>query len=225
MSFTLAEVVPWGRSFDEYVAMFDLTARELDSRVLGCGDGPAAFNAELTRRGGHGVSVDPLYRFTTAAIRSRLEATFETVLAQTRANATEFTWRDIHSVAELGRVRRAAMDSFLADYAAGGRAGRYVGGELPHLPLKDGAFELALCSHLLFLYSEPLSAAFHVAAIRELRRVAREVRIFPLLELGARPSRHLGSVIADLTAAGYAVQVRRVPYEFQRGGYEMLVVR
>lgn len=46
------------------------------------------------------------------------------------------------------------------------------------------SFDLAVCSHLLFLYSEHLSEDFHVESIKELCRVAGEARIFPLLELG-----------------------------------------
>ena len=49
--FTLEQVVPWGRSFDEYRAMFALSDADLDGRLLGCGDGPASFNAVATRRG------------------------------------------------------------------------------------------------------------------------------------------------------------------------------
>jgi hypothetical protein len=45
MTFTLDSVVPWGRSFDEYVAMFALSEEDLGRRVLGCADGPASFNA------------------------------------------------------------------------------------------------------------------------------------------------------------------------------------
>lgn len=52
VGFRLDKVVPWGRSFEEYVAMFNLTKEDLGRRILGCGDGPAGFNAELTKRGG-----------------------------------------------------------------------------------------------------------------------------------------------------------------------------
>jgi hypothetical protein len=62
MPFTLDQVVPWGRSYDEYVAMFALTEVNLRKRILGCGDGPASFNAGLTRRGGAVVSAQGLYR-------------------------------------------------------------------------------------------------------------------------------------------------------------------
>jgi SAM-dependent methyltransferase len=225
MSFTLSQVVPWGRSFDEYVAMFALTEAELDGRILGCGDGPASFNAALTRRGGHIVSVDPLYCFAADDIRERIRQTGAEVLEQTRKNAHEFVWTSIRSVEELGRLRGAAMEEFLSDYPAGAAEKRYVEGELPHLPFPDEAFDLAVCSHLLFLYSEHLSADFHVASIKELCRVAGETRIFPLLELGTRPSRHVDAVRARLTAAGYSVSIRTVPYEFQRGGNQMMSVQ
>lgn len=57
MGFTLDQVVPWGRSYEEYLAMFALTEADLHKRILGCGDGPASFNAELTKRGGKVISV------------------------------------------------------------------------------------------------------------------------------------------------------------------------
>ena len=54
--------------------------------------------------------------------------------------------------------------------------------------------------------------------------VAREVRVFPLLGLGGVPSAHVDPVRHALTAGGFTVSVERVPYEFQRGGNEMLRV-
>ncbi len=223
MAFTLRDVVPWGRSYEEYVAFFGLGEAEPGERILGCGDGPASFNTERTARGGRVVSLDPIYRFPAAAIAARIDEAFEEVLAETERNRGEFVWRHVADAAELARLRRAAMERFLADYRRG--AGRYVAGALPALPFRDGAFDLALCSHFLFLYSERFSADFHVRAIAELARVAREARIFPLLELGARPSRHLESVLARLRGAGLECAVERVGYEFQRGGNRMLRVR
>ena len=96
---------------------------------------------------------------------------------------------------------------------------------LPALPFADRSFDLALCSHLLFLYSAQLDEAFHAAAALELCRVAAEVRIFPLLALGGRPSPHVEPVAATLRARGYHVSTEAVPYEFQRGGNQMLRVR
>ena len=115
-----------------------------------------------------------------------------------------------------------AMELFLADYDAGRSHGRYVDAALPGLPFPDGAFDLALCSHYLFLYSAQVSEALHVASVREMCRVASEVRIFPLIALGGARSPHLWPCLHHLAEAGYHTSIELVPYEFQRGGNEML---
>jgi hypothetical protein len=225
MAFTLEQVVPWGRSFDEYRRLFALADDDLKLNILGCGDGPASFNAEATRQGFSVVSCDPLYRFSAAQIRRRVEATYDEVMNQTRRNQHEFVWHTIGSIEELGRMRRQAMNEFLADYDEGRRQGRYVDAELPSLPFADRTFELALCSHFLFLYTEQLTADFHEAAVLEMCRVASEVRIFPLLALGAVPSRHVEPVSETLRQRGFQVSIETVPYEFQRGGHQMMRIR
>jgi hypothetical protein len=225
MAFQLAEVVPWGRSFEEYVGMFCLDSNVLAKKILGCGDGPAGFNATLTGRGGAVVSVDPLYAFSTGEIGSRIEETFDVIMEQTRKNSGEFVWKTIPSVEALGEVRMTAMADFLSDFATGKAERRYLEGELPKLPFSENCFDLALCSHFLFLYSGQFDLTFHLQSLKELCRVAREVRVFPLLELGSVRSRHLDQVLALLAAEGYAASVERVNYEFQKGGNEMLRVR
>src|SRR5262245_53661917 len=132
--FTLDQVVPWGRSFDEYRSMFNLTDDDLRLRIVGCGDGPAGFNAEATRRGSAVVSCDPIYRYDVEQIRSRIASTRDRILEQTRQNADEFVWTAIRSVEELGTLRMAAMDDFLNDYLRGKSESRYIAAELPHLP-------------------------------------------------------------------------------------------
>jgi hypothetical protein len=223
--FTLSSVVPWGRSYAEYVRMFALSPADLDGRILGCGDGPASFNVEATRRGAHVISCDPLYQFNVAQIRQRIDETSAEVLEQARKNAHEFVWDEaIPDIEALKRVRMSAMGAFLDDYEQGRRDGRYVDAELPATPFVEGSFDLALCSHFLFLYSQQHDTAFHLQSVRELRRVAREVRVFPLLALGGQPSPHLGAVREALSAEGRHVTIERVPYEFQRGGNEMMRV-
>ena len=223
MSFTLEKVVPWGRSFDEYVAIFSLSNTDLDKRILGCGDGPASFNTELTRRGGSVVSVDPIYQFSERKIKERILETYDQVIEQTKNNKDEFVWTHIKSIEELGRIRMEAMNRFLEDYHNG--KDRYIQAELPTLAFADEEFDLALCSHFLFLYSEHLTVGFHIQSLKELCRIAHEVRVFPLLELGSKKSRHLGAVVDRLNEDGYECTVKKVSYEFQREGNEMLRVK
>lgn len=222
MSFELEDVVPWGRSFGEYLRMFALTEADLGKRILGCGDGPASFNAVASRHGCRVVSVDPIYRFSTSEIGERIEETAPTIAEQTRRNADEFVWTHFESVDEMLEARLEAMDEFLGDFPSGQRAGRYVEAELPSLPFADESFDIALCSHFLFLYSEQHDTAFHLEAIAELCRIAPDVRIFPLLELGSRRSRHLDDVVAALRSRGLQAGTVAVKYEFQKGANEML---
>ncbi|ANB01205.1 hypothetical protein [Ectothiorhodospira sp. BSL-9] len=225
MAFELKQIVPWGRSFQEYVDIFALSKDDLTRPILGCGDGPAGFNAELTRRGGAVVSVDPLYAFGAEDIRQRIDETFNDVIRQTRQNEAEFVWEHIHSVEELGKVRMAAMRDFLEDYPQGRSSGRYLAQSAPALAFPDDSFGLALASHFLFLYSDHLDLKFHLETITELSRVSGEVRIFPLLQLGATPSPHVDPVMKHFRAMGYEVMQVQVSYEFQRGGNQMLKIR
>jgi len=225
MGFTLEQVVPWGRSYEEYVSMFSLSEIDVQKRILGCGDGPASFNAELTHRGGRVTSIDPIYQFSADEIKTRVDETYEIVLEQARNNQNEFVWKSIKNVDELGEVRMEAMNQFLEDYPTGKVEGRYIRGNLPDLPFPDNEFDLTLCSHFLFLYSGHFDAEFHSKSVVELCRVAHEVRVFPLLELGAKKSRHFDEVIAKLEAYGCECAIEKVKYEFQKGGNEMLVVK
>ncbi len=224
MAFALDQIVPWGRSFGEYVAMFHLTAEDLEQSILGCGDGPASFNAVMRSKGRFVASVDPLYQFSADQIRQRIDVAFSTILEQLVANQASYVWTSIQSPEHLGRARMEAMASFLGDYEQGRREGRYVPGELPGLPFRDQQFDLCLCSHLLFTYSDHLSADFHQKAALEMCRAAREVRIFPLLDMGGNRSPYIDSICDCLGAHGYLWDIEKVNYEFQRGGDQMLRV-
>jgi hypothetical protein len=192
--------------------------------VLDCGGGPASFTAEVAREGFRAVAVDPIYAFSAREIRERFEATAEPVMAQVRATESDWTWKFHRDPDDLLNNRRAALELFLTHYERGLSEHRYLVGELPAIPFAQASFGLALCSHLLFLYSDLLDTAFHIQSLRELCRIAGEVRVFPLLNLQGEPSPHLGAVRSALEADGCSTEVGKVAYEFQRGGNEMLRV-
>jgi hypothetical protein len=161
---------------------------------------------------------------SSPSIRSRIDAAYPQMMEQTRKSHAEFVWTEFASVEELGRARLASMKRFLDDYDAGRKCGRYLCAELPSLPFEDRAFRLALCSHFLFLYTDQFSEEFHVDSIVEMCRVANEVRIFPLLELGGAPSRHVLPVTRSLQSRGFSAKTQKVDYQFQRGGSQMMRV-
>ena len=206
----------------EYELMFALTEADRRLKILGCGDGPASFNAEWTARGGDVISLDPIYEFNGAAIKDRFDAVIDEVIASVDATSDRWVWSFQQNPQGLRANRVAAMERFLADYERGKAAGRYRLGELPTLDFMDRAFALALCSHLLLLYSHLLSLEFHVASLRELCRVAQEVRVFPLLDMVGNRSEHLDPLRFALANEGIETVIEKVDYEFQTGGNQML---
>ncbi len=225
MPFTIDHVVPWGRTLDEYRGMFDLREPDLRGRILGCGDGPASFNAEMAAQGHTVISIDPLYAFPSAAIEQRVEETYDIIMEQVTRNRDDFVWTYVPSIPALGQRRMSAMRRFLADFPQGKNEGRYMDAALPDLPFDDNAFDLALSSHFLFLYSEQFDLDFHLRALQEMLRVAPEARVFPLLQIGGAPSPHLQDVIDTFATMDIQAKIENVPYEFQRGGSRMLRLR
>lgn len=218
----LNEVIPWGRTLAEYQRMFNLTDSDLGKRILGVGDGPASFNTEMTTDNHSVTSIDPIYAFSAAALQKRISDTYQTVIEQVRKNADQYNWTTFRDADELGQERMKAMEQFLNDYETGSKQGRYLTISLPKLPFTDRSFDLALCSHLLFLYSDHLSEEFHLESIHELIRVAHEVRIFPLISLNGQRSPYLNKVLTACQTLGIQADILTVGYHFQKGAYQML---
>jgi SAM-dependent methyltransferase len=221
---TLDKPVPWGRTLAEYRAMFSLSDEDLARPIIDVGAGPASFTAELGASGGHVVACDPLYARGAGEIRRATVGAEEAVRALLKAEPNRFVWHVFSDLDALVAARRGALERFLTDYEARPSLGRYCAASLPRLPFPDRSFGLALCSHLLFLYSAALDLEAHVAAILELARVAPEVRIFPLLTMEGTPSPHLAGALARARGHGLSAEVVGVDYEVQAGGRHMLRV-
>ncbi len=209
------------RSAAEYRAMFGLPAGASSGRVLDCSAGGASFAAET---GDDVVAVDPSYAAGEAALADGVRAALADGDRIIAAHADRFDWSWYGERAARAGMRTAAAATFLADLAR--RPGRYVAGALPHLPLRTGSVDLALCSHLLFTWADRFDEHWHRDALLELARVARrEVRVYPLVVQGTGdPVPFLDGLRADLHAAGLPTTLQPVPYRFQRGADRMLVV-
>lgn len=210
------------RSLAEYRAMFDLSDADLGRRVLDCPAGASSFTAEVNATGGDVTACDPIYADqgpVTLARRSRDETNRGN--AYVRAHPEQYRWSFFADPDEHQRSRHAAGSRFAADMER--HPNRYVAGSLPALPFIAGNFDLVLSSHLLFSYADRLDFAFHRAAILELVRVAREeVRIFPLVAMGAVAYPNLDQLRAQLSGHGVRSRIVDVNYELQAGGYQMM---
>ncbi len=201
-------MVPWGRTLEEYESMFCLSEEDKRKKILGCGDGPASFNAELTLLGGDITSIDPIYKFSKSQISNRIDEVRPQIMEQMHKNQSNYIWLSIQSSKKLESVRMSAMKNFLSDYDTGKSSNRYIDASLPDLPFSDKEFDLALCSHFLFLYSEHFTESQHLESIMELCRVSKEVRVYPLVSLDNRQSKHLPAVTRSLENNGINVTIK-----------------
>ncbi|OUL18378.1 SAM-dependent methyltransferase [Nostoc sp. RF31YmG] len=222
MAMVLDNVVPFGRSIDEYIKMFNLTDADLNKKIIGIGDGPASFNAEMTSQGKSVISVDPLYQFSSDKILQRFNQVVDNIIDQVKATPNDWVWSYHKSPDDLRSNRVEVIQKFIADYDVGRNNHRYEVGELPKLAYSNQAFDLALCSHFLFLYSDHFAYDFHLNSIEEMLRIAKEIRIFPLITLMLEPSPYLDAIVKHYTAKGYNVEIEKVEYELQLGGNQML---
>ena len=212
-----------GRVLDEYRAMFLLgDADLLTGRLLDCPGGAGSFGAEVRDLGGCVVSVDPVYALPADRLALLVRAEADRTSAFVEANPARYRWSRFASVAEHLQTRRAAVERFVANFAADRRW--YLPAALPDLPFGDGVFTFALCGYLLFAYPQVFDVECHVASLRALARVAGEARVFPLVDAVGGPYPQLDVVRARLDRLGVASELRRSGEDFQRGADTMLVL-
>jgi len=208
------------RSFEEYCAAFDLDPGRLPARILDCGAGASDFAAQAARRGAAATAVDPRYG-PGADVGELARAGQRSGTDMIASHADRFTYAWYGSPEARAEMRDGAIERFATDYRT--HPDRYLAAELPSLPFPDRAFDLAVCSHLLFTWATDLGEPWHHDAILELTRVATEVRLFPLvLQQTGAPVPFLPTLVDRLRAAGIAAERRTVAYEFQRGANQML---
>ena len=84
--------MPFGRSLDEYQKMFNLSEGDLSKTILGVGDGPASFNAEMLKRGHSVTSLDPLYELSGKEIEKQFYRVVDDVIQQVEATSDNWVW-------------------------------------------------------------------------------------------------------------------------------------
>jgi hypothetical protein len=217
----------FGRTLDEYCRFFALEPYKLRGRaVLDVAAGPSSFTAEAVARGIDAVAVDPQYDRPHEELSQQVRQDYPRMFAQMRAKPRLFRLKTFPSFAAAETDRRTAAQRFLADYEANNRHGRYIRAALPLLPFLDGAFDLVLCAHLLFIYAQRFDFEWHVDACAELARVSSgDVRIHPVCGADGRSYAELERLRSELGIRGIQSEVVPVNYEFFAGSTSMLVLR
>lgn len=220
----MRELVLWGHHVDEYKEMFDLKERDFSARLLEYGCGPSAINAELHESTHHVISCDPLFSLDKSTLFTKVSLIFEDMIERVKQEKERFDFKRYGTLDALIVKRREGLDAFFSDYEQGRVEGRYIPAHDYQLPLADFSFDFALSSHYLFADLEDQDVDFHLNIIRELARVSKEVRIFPLIDGHGQPSPYLGPVLLGLQESNFGVEVREVKYHLQPQGNAMLRV-
>jgi Methyltransferase domain len=221
------------RSLREYRAMFALDDFPSSTSYLDCAAGAASFAAESAREAYAVTATDILFSHPLGEVRRRVlqgvEQTRENIVREPRL----YQWRSsggfFKDPAEHTKERTVSAQKFIQDYtrecerAEGSE--RYISASLETLPFGDDSFDVALCSHFLFLHSASLSETFQLNSIREMARVSRlEVRIYPIVGFDGDNSRVVKSIWRKLQDEGLSLELRDVEYKFFRNASQMLVI-
>lgn len=216
-----------GRTYFEYLRMFDLDESFLaGGPVLDCPAGPSSFTAEARERGLSVTACDVLYNTPPGVLADKGREDIQHTFQKVDEVPQLYVWKYYKDREEIISLRRRALERFVEDYPSGTRARCYVHAELPRLPFPDRAFNVVLSSHFLFLYSDRLSMEFHMASLLEMVRVSsREVRVYPLQGLDARPYPHMEKILSRLRSEGISAGIVPTPFEFQKGANKMLKLK
>ena len=220
----MREAVLWGQHVDEYQRMFSLTDSDFDSQLLEYCSGVTAVNAELHARHQSMISCDPWFSLDKDMLLKKVTANFEASICEVKAARSRYNFIDDEHFEGLIERRREGIAQCLADYEKGREEKRYLPMNNDLLPFEDFSFDLALSSYFFFAGTESQDEAFHLQRIRELTRVAKEVRIFPLIDREGQPSHLLGPVLLGLQQSNYGVEIREVNDHLQKGSHAMLRV-
>jgi hypothetical protein len=213
-----------GRTYDEYLRMFDLGEAVLSKgHVLDCPAGASSFTAEARRLGFSVTAGDILYDLCAKNLLKKGLEDIRHVFESFDKVSHLYIWKCYKNKEEVIALRNKSLELFEEDFTEGIKRGYYVYARLPHLPFADESFALVLSGNFLFLYNDRLDIDFHMSCIRELMRVCSgEVRIFPLVGLDARPYPDLDEILFSLRSEDIEAVIVKVPFEFQKGADMMM---
>lgn len=220
----MRRIALWGQHLDEYRDMFGLTAADLSKNFLEYNSGASAFNAELSKLNTKCISCDPWFDLELEELAEKINTNFNNRLKQLENNLQNIDVSRYGSFAKLIAYRRQGIAEFLQDFVKGKDDKRYIGPQGASLPFADFSFDFAVVANNFFADLDYQTVEYHVAIIKELGRVAKDVRIFPLVDVNGVPSSLLGPIIMGLHQDNFGVEVKDVAYHLQPKGNAMLRV-
>ena len=237
----LDRVVFIGRTFSEYMAMFNLNPFQLKGlRVLDCPSGASSFVAEASSSQYQikkVIGCDLLYKEDDVdSLRNRGKEDLNYMIKQLSQVPDLYDWKIYSSISDLYEARNNAFKRFISDYELDRlmvrkdkiTTNRYIHAILPKLPFGNATFDLVLSSNLLFYYHNMFDYHFHLDSILELLRVSsKEVRIYPCQKPDATFPDYFDKLLDNISHCmnnSISLQIEKVNHEFRRGINKMLKI-
>lgn len=214
-----------GRTFDEYMEMFNLSLANLkDKKILDCPAGACSFTAIASQKGIDSTSADIVYFFDHQELKQKGLLDIEHMTNEIQKVKQNYIWNFFKDVESLKNTRLQALNDCFQHMQLD--PNKYVAIELPYLPFADQSFDITLSAHFLFTYASRLSYQFHYETIKELLRVtSQELRIFPLVDMSGNYYEHLPQLKEDLLSDGYICEESSISYEFQKNANQVMTIR
>lgn len=221
----LERIVFIGRTFEEYLDMFSLSAEELQGKkILDCPAGACSFTAVGNKLGLDVTACDIAYYHSCEDLKNKGLQDIEHAMHNMEKAKSNYIWNYFEDVEGLKKHRLRALQDCTDDMKKFNE--RYIPVTLPSLPFNNAEFDIVLSAHFLFMYADRLDYQFHIETLNELLRVTKEeVRIFPLDDLEGKRYEHLDKIIIYLNNNGCTVEEVKVPYEFQKNANSMLKIK
>lgn len=218
-------VVFIGRTFDEYMGIFNLSLEALKGKkVLDCPASACSFTAIASQKGIDSTSADIIYFFEHHDLKQKGVSDIEYTANEIQKVKQNYIWNFFKDVESLKATRLQALNDCSQHMQLAPE--KYVAIELPSLPFADQSFDITLSAHFLFTYASRLSYQFHYDTIKELLRVtSQELRIFPLVDMSGNYYEHLHQLKEDLLLDGCMCEEYPVFYEFQKNANQVMKIR
>ena len=218
----MRRAVLWGHHANEYKEMFDLNDDHFSLPLLEYGCGPSALNSTVHDKNSLVVSIDPLFSLGKSDLLQKTTLMFDERALALRSDPLLLDVTAYGGLDAFIAYRKQGMALFFKDYEQGLTAKRYRADAIDSLPFDDFTFNMALSSHYFFGDGNIHSVDDTLSMIKSLARVAKEVRIFPLLNRPSVTSEQLGPVLLGLQQNNYGVEVREVACSLYPAGNAML---
>lgn len=209
--------------------MFNLDFESLPkSKIIDVPAGPASFCSEAKALGHRVVAVDPRYSETAHDLLEIGLEDIDYINEKIRATSRQRVWDFYKDPDDLKRKQKSYLKAFIDDFSSEHISENpYVFASLPNLPFENNTFDYALSGHFLFSFHSQIGYSLTLDSIKELTRIAKEVRIFPLKSNEqSRESEfpEMRRLLDDLSLQKINYRIEDSAFEFQKGANQVMTL-